>query len=654
MANSAGAQFGKYQILEKLAEGSFSSIYKARLEGIGGFHRLFAIKKLPPTVSENQAYVDRLIEESKLSGLLSHANIVQILDLGKIDESYYIAMEFVNGRDLGTILQRCRSKSITFPLPHALFTILESLKGLEYAHQRKVLRGGRPVPLNLVHRGLTPSNILASFQGEVKLTDFGLARAHQAMGRPSLRRFSYQSPEQINGGTVDHRSDVFSLAIVLYEMLCGSHPFLKRSIPETKEAILEHKIKPASSINPDIPYSLEVILEQALATSPDDRFQTAGAFKESLEGFFHDAGFIFSHSTLAAFLKGLFPQNTAPRARGQFSDQKTVPLSADMPLLDDESEEIPTSIDNIDLLDSPTDSAEYPAAPLHTSVPIDTSVSSTSAAFGPSGSSNDDSTLILRPNAQPDWLDQTRVDKDDDHTQARAKLSEEQTSVRAIPAEKQAATQILTPPPQRVDHGPSHTPQYVPQDDQETRALPIPSEKTPAPAPPSAFQAPLNAQETEPFTVDQFEESLSGTLPPKPKNTARPPEPVRSTTPNSVSPGALSVAIVLALIIGFLLGNANPFGSKAVPTTSPAIQPTLARPTIEFAGPPGTSIENTTEALEFTLDKSGVKEFTLTPKQPTDFTITMPNGKSFVKQFTLKENEIRSFRIEEQTIEKKR
>jgi len=639
MAKSAGAQFGKYQILEKLAESSFSSIYKARLEGIGGFHRLFAIKKLPPTVSENQAYVDRLIEESKLAGLLSHANIVQILDLGKIEESYYVAMEFVNGRDLGTILQRCRSKSITFPLPHALFTILESLKGLEYAHQRKVLRGGRPVPLNLVHRGLTPSNILASFQGEVKLTDFGLARAHQAMGGPSLRRFSYQSPEQINGSAVDHRSDVFSLAVVLYEMLCGSHPFLRRTIPETKEAILQHKIKPASSINPDIPYSLEVILEQALATSPDDRFQTAGAFKESLEGFFHDAGFIFSHSTLAAFLKGLFPQNTPIRSRGQFSDQKTVPLSGNMPLLDDESEEIPTSIDNIDLLDAPTDSAEYPAAPLHTSVPIDTSVSSTSAAFGPSGSSNDDSTLILRPNSQPDWMDQTRVDND--HTQARAKISEEQTSLRAIPKEKQTSIK----------------PQHASQDDQETKALPIPvaTEKTPAPAPPSDFQSPLSAQETAPFTVDQFEESLSGTLPPKPKNKKRPQSSERpAAPPTGVSPAALSVAIVLALTIGFLLGNANLFGSKEDVPTSPTVEPKTVRPTIEFAGPVGTRIENTTESIQETLDASGVKQFNLNPKQPTDFTITMPSGKSFVKQFTLKSNEIRSFRIEEQTIEKKR
>jgi len=165
----AGEQgnFGKYQILEKLAEGRFSSIYKARLEGIGGFHRLFAIRKLPPTLSSNPAYIDRLVEESKLAGLLSHANIVQILDLGQIDDSYYIAMEYINGKDLGTVLRRCRAKSITLPLPHALFMILEALKGLDYAHQRKVLRGGRPVPLNLVHRGLCPSNVLASLQGEV-------------------------------------------------------------------------------------------------------------------------------------------------------------------------------------------------------------------------------------------------------------------------------------------------------------------------------------------------------------------------------------------------------------------------------------------------------------------------------------------------------
>lgn len=624
MTASAHTQFGKYQILEQLAEGRFSSIYKARLEGIGGFHRLFAIKRLPPKLSTNKNYMDRLIEEAKLAGLLSHANIVQILDLGQIDSSYYIAMEYINGRDLGSVLKKCRTKRITLPLPHALFTILETLKGLEYAHQRKVLRGGRPVPLNLIHRGISPSNILMSLQGEVKLTDFGLSRARQAIGKPSNLRLSYMSPEQLEGGAVDFRSDIYSLGVVLYEMLCGAHPFLKHDEKQTVEAIRSHKIKSPSAVNPDVPFSLEIILEQALAGDPDERFQTAAAFKESIEGFFHDSGFIFSHSTLAAFLKGLFPKKEAQNARKPISAQETIPLHKNYPLIDDESEEIPTSLNNIDLLDLPTDSAEYPIA---TAIPLDTSVSSTSASFGPSNNSNDDSTLILRPptNRAPvsDWMDQTRVDGSDDHTQARAKLSDEKTNVRAIPPKKA-------------------TPEASSQDATIRLEKPgSPREKPPVLAANTLAQTPLASQDTAPFPLPDYDASISGPLPKKPTPAS---EQRAEPSPQSINPKLpllLAGMLFLGLAVGLWLGkkNASP-GALEITTEAPI----RLRPVLQISGPEGTQIQEGDR--NYSIDASGMAEMTLEPDQSTTIRISAEGFRPTDYRYTPRENGIRKLVLE--------
>ncbi len=330
MTQPAPASFGKYRILERIASGGMAEIFKARLDGIGGFHRTFAIKRILPGLSRNPEFVDLLVDEAKVAGLLSHANIVQILDLGNIDDHYFIAMEFVSGHDLGKVMKRCLEKGITLPVPHAVFICIEVLKGLEYAHNRQVMRDGRPVPLDIVHRDISPSNILISKQGEVKITDFGMSKASikalETVDGVVKGRFDYLTPEQADGRTASQQSDLFSLGIVFYEMLVGDHPFRKDTDMATLEAVRSSSFEPASFVNMDIPPQLDDVISRALTLDPKERYPTPTAFKEELDRFFHESEFIFTQSTLAAFLKGLFPEQKARRNKAQRTDAPTRPL----------------------------------------------------------------------------------------------------------------------------------------------------------------------------------------------------------------------------------------------------------------------------------------------------------------------------------------
>ncbi len=305
--------FGKYQILERVATGRTAEVYKARLDGLGGFERIVAIKRVLPHLSHNAEYVRSLVDEAKVAGLLSHANIVQILDLGQADGLWYIAMEYVHGRDLGTILQRAQRKGLQLPVPQATFITIELLKALEYAHSRQVIRDGVSVPLRVVHRDISPPNVLISFQGEAKLTDFGIAKAAlnaaETMAGHIKGRFDYMSAEQAGGARdLDQRSDLFSVGTLLYEMLTCTHPFRADSELATIERVRTGQRIRLTVANPDIPLALEAILDRALAVDRNQRYPNASAFREALESFFHEMGFLATVATLAAYVRNLFPE----------------------------------------------------------------------------------------------------------------------------------------------------------------------------------------------------------------------------------------------------------------------------------------------------------------------------------------------------------
>jgi serine/threonine protein kinase len=318
--------FGKYQILDRIAVGGMAEIYKARMDGLGGFHRTLAIKRILPALADNPDFVEMLVEEAKVAGLLSHANIVQILDLGQVEGNYFIAMEYVDGPDLGRVLQRCRSKKAVLPVPHSVFILNGVLKALEYAHDRQVMRGGQAVPLDIVHRDICPANVLISYKGEIKLTDFGIAKASvrslDTLSGVVKGRFDYLSPEQARGERADQRTDLFSAGVLLYEMLTGQHPFSKPRQPDTLAAIKSCSFRPPSHLNPEVPAALDLLISQTLHPDPGQRFHSATAMKEALDRFFHESEFIFSHSTLAAYLRGLFPESEATNQHNQSSQDE--------------------------------------------------------------------------------------------------------------------------------------------------------------------------------------------------------------------------------------------------------------------------------------------------------------------------------------------
>ena len=385
-----------------------AEIFKARLEGLGGFHRTFAIKKILPQFCSNNDFVEMLVEEAKIAGLLSHANIVQIVDLGQIEGSYYITMEYVDGPDLERILRRAKSKSATLPIPHAVFVTLEILKALEYAHNRQVMRGGRPVPLDIVHRDLCPANILVSAKGEIKLTDFGIAKASvrslDTVSGVVKGRFDYLSPEQARGEEASQRSDLFSVGVILYEMLTGRHPFSQASQGKTIEAIKKASYAPAVAFNADVPPAIDRLLAQILTSDPAERFGSATALKDSLDRFFHEAGFIFSHATLAAYLTGLFPElNDDVSATEEDEEDKVTRLlernqtTADMDLVRLDTEEPPTAE-----RPAPSTALGHDTTQRHTELkPLTSLETSLSGVFGPVDHEN---TIVdKKPEQKQEW-----------------------------------------------------------------------------------------------------------------------------------------------------------------------------------------------------------------------------------------------------------
>jgi serine/threonine protein kinase len=300
--------YGPYRLLERVAVGGMAEVFRAKRSGVEGFEKVVAVKRILSHLSDNKEFVDMFIHEAKVVAGLAHPNIVQIFDLGKIDRSYYIAMEYVHGRDLRTILKRAKDRGAKVPVELAAYIVSRVCAALEYAHRKRDEAGE---PMRIVHRDVSPQNILLSFEGDVKLTDFGIAKAASKAtitDKGALRgKLLYMSPEQAWGKPMDRRSDVFSLGICFYELLTGQKPFVGSSETSILDTVRECRVDPPTAIDPHIPQKVELVAMKALERDPEVRYQDAGEMHRDLERILHE-GTAPTPRDVTRFLESLFDE----------------------------------------------------------------------------------------------------------------------------------------------------------------------------------------------------------------------------------------------------------------------------------------------------------------------------------------------------------
>ena len=305
--------FGNYSLLKLLARGGMGEIFLARTVGITGFEKYYAVKKLLRKFTHDADVGGRFVDEAKLGARLQHPNIVQVYDLGKVNDELYMATEFVDGFDLRRVLRFCHEKKKRIPLDIALFIVREVLSGLAYAHRQVDADGVR---INLIHRAISPQNVLVSFEGEVKIIDFGLAkstqRSQETQANVLLGNFGYMSPEQARGQLLDVRTDIYSAGIVLFELATGT----KRFVEENPLKLLEMVARPTpimpSDRVPTVPKAIDRIFERATSQDRDNRFATAESFRDDVTAALHRLNPRASRENLAQFLNHLFLGGQAP------------------------------------------------------------------------------------------------------------------------------------------------------------------------------------------------------------------------------------------------------------------------------------------------------------------------------------------------------
>jgi serine/threonine-protein kinase len=308
--------FGRYQLLKRLAVGGMAEIYLAKLTGVQGFEKLVVIKRILPNLAAEQRFVQMFLDEARLAASLNHPNVVQIFELGEEQGAFYIAMEFIAGQDLAELMKATRQPGSELPLEIGARVIAEAAAGLHYAHTLKDMRGQ---PLNLVHRDVTLSNILVTYSGQVKLVDFGIAKAEsqqqKTTGGGLKGKYAYMSPEQIMGQPLDARSDLFSLGICMYELLVSRRLFKRDNELNIINDILEGEVPPPSSVRPDVPAELDALVLKALHKEREKRFQSAQEFQQALEGWLRTQPMQVSSGEVSDFMGLAFAEQQAAYQR---------------------------------------------------------------------------------------------------------------------------------------------------------------------------------------------------------------------------------------------------------------------------------------------------------------------------------------------------
>ncbi|MBI5543002.1 MAG: protein kinase [Deltaproteobacteria bacterium] len=318
-------RFGRYTLLAPLATGGMAQVYLARVAGVEGFEKLVVIKKILPHLAADEDFVERFLDEGKIVVMLHHGSIAQVIDMGKEGEEYYLAMEFVDGKDLRKVAARCRDQNALLPTGLALHIFVRLLDALAYAHRKK---DDKDRELSVVHRDISPQNILVSYEGEVKIIDFGLAKSALSLRRTSpsmiLGKFFYMSPEQARHQPADRRSDLYATGICLWELLVGRNPFDDTPPGEILRVIANPQITPLRDLCPDLPESLNAVVMKALAPDPAQRFQTAEEMRGRLMTCMLEADPSAGPEALASFMRERFE-------REYDNERKTIALLSKLP-----------------------------------------------------------------------------------------------------------------------------------------------------------------------------------------------------------------------------------------------------------------------------------------------------------------------------------
>ncbi len=309
------AFLGRYQLVEKIATGGMAEVFKAKYETFGGIEKVVIVKRILPQFTGDEEFTRMFSDEARVSMALSHVNLVQTFDFGQVDGEYFIVMEYIEGADLLSVLRECHFKRIPIPMELSVFVVAEVLRGLDYAHRRIDPATGKP--MNIVHRDISPANVMISHIGNVKLMDFGIAKSKSKQSRTQIGtlkgKYSYMSPQQARGEEVDFRSDIFSCGIILYELVTGVRPFRGKNDLEILEKVKAAQHEPPRKVNPHVPRALEEVIETALAREPERRFQETGQFCDRLGAVLvsmreSESDIRPDSTALARFMQSVFPR----------------------------------------------------------------------------------------------------------------------------------------------------------------------------------------------------------------------------------------------------------------------------------------------------------------------------------------------------------
>ncbi len=308
-------KFDRYLLLKKIATGGMAEIYLAKQSGLEGFEKVVVLKRILSHLAQDEEFVSMFLDEARIAAKLSHPNIVQIYDLGKADDTYYIAMEYVSGRNVQHLVAKQQERGETIPVEHVVRIVAGVCDGLFYAHSRKDYNGQQ---LNIVHRDISPQNVLVSLAGGVKVVDFGIAKASTQLAQTRAGvlkgKYAYMSPEQVKGAKIDHRSDIFAVGLVMYEMLTGQRAFERESSLKTLKAIVQEKPLNPRELNPEIPMDVVKLLSKALEKNPDKRYKTAQEMQLALEEYLETSPKKSNNVRLSRFMYDVFDDELSSKA----------------------------------------------------------------------------------------------------------------------------------------------------------------------------------------------------------------------------------------------------------------------------------------------------------------------------------------------------